>query len=109
MWVQVWTEPGEWNEEGGWRQPRPIGKNPPHARNHMERLGQPHRWRQYVPSKHLYLPTSPHRVTTKKTTMCIFTPVKTSNITLCVELFGRDNVEEQRLSYLLHLNLRFCA
>jgi hypothetical protein len=36
---------------------------------------QPWRWRQYVPPKCRYLPTSPHGVTTQKTNTDIFTTV----------------------------------
>jgi hypothetical protein len=40
---------------------------------------QPWRWRQYIPPKRWYLPTSPHGVTTQKISIDIFTAVRTSN------------------------------
>jgi hypothetical protein len=49
------------------------------------------RWRQYVPPKPWYLPTSPHGVTTKKY-IDIFTAVRTSEITKWDEPNGPLNV-----------------
>jgi hypothetical protein len=37
------------------------------------------RWKQYVAPKHWYLPTCPQGVTTQKTTIDIFTAMRTSN------------------------------
>jgi hypothetical protein len=38
---------------------------------------QPWKWRQYIPLKRWYLPTSPHGVTTQKNKADVFTAVKT--------------------------------
>jgi hypothetical protein len=38
------------------------------------------KWRQYVPSKRWYLPTSPHGVETQKANIDIFIVMRTSNI-----------------------------
>jgi hypothetical protein len=40
----------------------------------------PH-WREYVPPKHWYLPTSLHGITTQKTNTDIFITVRTSDLT----------------------------
>jgi hypothetical protein len=37
-------------------------------------------WRQYVPPKRWYLPTSPHGISTQKNNIDIFTAVRTSNL-----------------------------
>jgi hypothetical protein len=42
---------------------------------------KPWRWRQYLPPKRRYLPTSPYGVATQKTNIDIFTAVRTSNLT----------------------------